>query len=148
MIEIARQDEAVDERCVEEQPLEPLQRAEPDQIAAADAHEILPDMEAPVLIRGVAIAGDLDVARIAGAEAVLVREADVVDRQRIEAHHFRRHRVDRHLIGRGEHHVLHDRIHRPRARAVAGRRAVHDREETRMDLLLDRQQIDERLVNP
>ena len=70
------------------------------------------------------------------------------ERHRIEAHHLRRHRVDRHLVGRRQHHVLHHRIHRPRPRAVAGRRAVHDREQTGVNLLLDREQIDQRLVNP
>src|ERR1051325_6567405 len=39
VIDLARQDEAVDQRRVEEQFLEPLQRAEPDQVAAADAHQ-------------------------------------------------------------------------------------------------------------
>jgi len=65
------------------QLLEALERTEPDQIAAADPHQVLADVEPPVLLRRVDVADDLDVARIAGAEAVLVREADVVERQRI-----------------------------------------------------------------
>src|SRR5207245_6257225 len=36
VVDVARQDEAVHERRVEEQLLEALQRPEPDQIAAAD----------------------------------------------------------------------------------------------------------------
>src|SRR5689334_22164757 len=53
VVDVAREDEAVDERRVEEQLLEPLQRTEPDQIAAADPDEILSDVELPVLARGV-----------------------------------------------------------------------------------------------
>ena len=86
--------------------------------------------------------------RIADAEPGLVREADVLERHRIEAHHLRRHRVDRDLIGRRQHHVLDHRIHRARPRPVAGGGAVHDREQPGVDLLLDREQIDQRLVNP
>ena len=44
-------------------------------------------------------------------------------------------------------HVLDVRHHAARARAVAGKRAVHHREDAAMDLLLDHQQVDERLVD-
>src|SRR6266545_6278952 len=74
MVHIAGQNEAVDERRVEEQLLEALQRPEPDQVATADAYEVLADVKVPVLRRGVHIADDLDVARVADAEAVLVRQ--------------------------------------------------------------------------
>src|SRR6516162_439392 len=50
MIDVAGQDEAVDERRPEEQILEALQRTEPDQVAAADAHEVLAHVELPVLL--------------------------------------------------------------------------------------------------
>ena len=75
VVDVARQDEPVDERGVEEQLLEALERTEPDQIAAADADEVLADVELPVLVRRVDVAGDLDVPRVADAEAVLVGEA-------------------------------------------------------------------------
>src|SRR5207237_4408410 len=82
VVDVAREDEAVDERRAEEQLLEFLERTEPDQIAAADPHQILADVEVPALARRIRVADDLDVARVADAEAVLVREADVVERQR------------------------------------------------------------------
>ena len=44
-------------------------------------------------------------------------------------------------------HVLHVRHHAARARAVAGERAVHHREHAAVDLLLDHQQVDQRLVD-
>src|SRR5438067_7830025 len=80
VVDVAREDEAVDERRVEEQLLKSLERTEPDQIAAADPHEIPAHTEVPVLARRVDVADDLDVARIADAETVLVREPDVADR--------------------------------------------------------------------
>ena len=144
----AGQGEAVDQRRVEEQLLEALERAEPEQDAAADAHQVLADGELPVRLRRVDVAHQLDVVRIAAAQSVLMREADVLERQGIEAHHLRRHRVDRDLIGRRQHHVLDHRVHRARPGAVAGGGAVHDREQPRVDLLLDREQIDQRLVDP
>src|SRR5215831_12734335 len=39
VVDVAREDEAVDERRVEEQLLKPLERAEPDQVAAPHADE-------------------------------------------------------------------------------------------------------------
>ena len=39
-------------------------------------------------------------------------------------------------------------LHQARAGAVAGRRAVHHGEDARVDLLLDRQQVHQRLVDP
>ena len=59
----------------------------------------LPTWKCQFSLRHVGVADDLDVARIADAEAVLVRQADVLDRHRIESHQLRRHRVDRHLVG-------------------------------------------------
>src|ERR1700686_5318919 len=77
VIDLTREDEAIDERRVEEQLLKALQRAEPDQIAAADPNQILADVKMPVLVGDIAIANNRDLSRIADAEAVLVRETDV-----------------------------------------------------------------------
>src|SRR5262249_57061065 len=63
VIDVAGEDEPVDQRGVEEQLLKLLQRPEPDQIAAADAHQVLADGEVPVLARGGGIADDLYRAR-------------------------------------------------------------------------------------
>jgi len=51
------------------------------------------------------------------------------------------------ILGR-EHHVFDHRPHRARPRAITGGGAVHHREDARVDLLLDREQIDQRLVDP
>src|SRR3954447_6564162 len=48
VVDVAGEDEAVHQRRPEEQLLEAPQRPEPDQIAAAEAYEVLPDMEPPV----------------------------------------------------------------------------------------------------
>ena len=58
------------------------------------------------LVRQVGVADQLDLARVADAEPGLVRQADVRDGQRIEAHQLRRDRVDRHLIAARQHDVL------------------------------------------
>ena len=68
--------------------------------------------------------------------------------QRIHAHHLGRDGIDRDLVRRRQDDVLDLRMHRAGTGAVAGGRAVHHREESGVDLLLDRQQVDERLVNP
>ena len=67
--------------------------------------------------------------------------------QRIEAHQLGGHGVDGHLVGRGQEHVLDVGDHAARARAVAGEGAVHHREDAAVDLLLDHQQVDQRLVD-
>ena len=67
--------------------------------------------------------------------------------ERIEAHQPRRHRVDGHLIGARQDHVLHVRDHAARPGTVAGKGPVHHREDAAVNLLLDHQQIDERLVD-
>ena len=46
------------------------------------------------------VADDLDVARVAAAEPLLVGQADELDRERVEAHQLGRHRVDGHLVVR------------------------------------------------
>ena len=47
----------------------------------------------------------------------------------------------------GQHDILDMGNHAPRTRPVAGKRAVHDREQPAMDLLLDHEQVHQRLVN-
>jgi hypothetical protein len=56
-------------------------------------------------------------------------------------------RVDRDLIGAREQHVLDVGDHAARSRPVARQGAVHDREDAAVDLPLDHQQIDERLMD-
>src|SRR6185369_3514561 len=58
VVHVARENEAVDERRVEEQLLEPLERTKPDEIPAADADQILADVKLPVLVGGIDIADD------------------------------------------------------------------------------------------
>ena len=79
VVDLAGQDEAVDERGVEKQLLEPLERTEPDQVAAAEPHQVLADVKMPVLLRHFRVADDLDVARVADAQLVFVRQPDVVE---------------------------------------------------------------------
>ncbi len=103
--------------------------------------------EMPVLRAGLRVADDLDVARVAAAEAEVVRQADVLDRERIHPHQLCRHRVDRNLIIAREDHVLHVRHHAAGTRSVAGERTVHHGEDPAVDRLLDHQQVDQRLVD-
>ena len=148
VVDLAGQDEAVDERGVKKQLLEPLEGTEPDQVAAAQPHQVLADVKMPVLLRHFGVADNLDVARVADAQPVFVRHADVGQRHRIEPHQLGRHRIDGDLVARRQHHVLDHRIHGPRPRTVSRGRPVHDGEQPRVDLLLNREQIDERFVNP
>src|SRR5579872_4113432 len=83
VIHITREDEAVDERGVEKEFLKAFERAEPDEIAAAKSNEILADVKVPVLFRRVGVAHNLDVPRVTDAQAVFVREEDVIKRERI-----------------------------------------------------------------
>src|SRR5262249_54914892 len=99
VIDLARQDEPVDERRVEEQLLESFERTEPNQITARQAYEILAHMKLPVFARGICIPDHLDVCWSTDAEAILVREPDVIERHRIEPHEPCRNRVDRDLVG-------------------------------------------------
>ena len=74
-------------------------------------------------------------------------EADELEGQRVEAHELGGDGVDGDLVGAGQDEVLHVRAHGARARAVAGDGAVHDSEDAGVDLLLDRQEVDQRLVD-
>src|SRR5438093_3755672 len=82
VIHVAGKDEPVHEWCAEEQLLEAPQRPEPDQITAGNANEVLPDVKAPVLVRSIDLARDLDAPRIADSQPLLVRQADVGNRHR------------------------------------------------------------------
>ena len=125
--------------------LQELERAEPEQVTAGRG-QVLAHVALQVDVADV-VADHLDLARVAAAEAGLVREADVLDAQRVEAEDLRRHGVDRDLVGAGEHEVGAHRDHGARAGAVAAEGAVHHAEEAAVDLLLDVQQVDERLVD-
>ena len=76
-----------------------------------------------------------------------MRQADELDRQRVEAHQLGGDGVDRHLVGAGQDDVLDVRHHAARPGAVAGEGAVHHGEDAAVDLLLDHQQVHERLVD-
>ena len=112
-----------------------------------EGHLLVGPDEVPALLGGVDIAHHLDVAHVAAAQAELVGEADVPDRERIEAHQLRRHGVDGDLIGARQQHVLDVGNHAARAGAVAREGPVHHREDSAVDLLLDHQQVHERVVN-
>ena len=74
-------------------------------------------------------------------------QPDVLDRQRIEAHEAGGNGVDGDLIRACQNHVLDVRHHAARARAVAGERAVHDREHAAVNPLLNAEQVHQGLVN-
>ena len=89
-----------------ERPLDRLlQRAPVDLVLhlAGEGHLLERADEVPVLGGRVHVADDLDLARVAAAEAQLVGEADeLAVAQRVEAHQLGGHGVDGHLVGRGE----------------------------------------------
>ena len=119
---------------------------EPQQPADL-AREVVGHLEAEVDRRDV-LAHDLDLAHVADTQAALVRDADEVHvRERVEAHQPRAHRVDRHHVVAREHVVLDHGRHRARPGPVAADRPVGHREQARVDLLLDREQVDERRVD-
>src|ERR1700680_1691647 len=68
-------------------------------IPTAYRPQIMPAVKMPVRVRYPRIADDLNLPRIADAESILVGEADVLDRERIESHQLRRDGVDGDLIG-------------------------------------------------
>ena len=109
--------------------------------------EGLTHLEAPVLARHI-VAYQLDLAYVAHAQAALVGQADVVNGQGVEAHQFGGHGVNGHLVGRGQDDILDLRLHGARAGAVASGGAVHHGEDARVDLLLNRQQVYQRFVDP
>jgi hypothetical protein len=104
-------------------------------------------IEVPVLLRGVDVADDLDVARVTAAKPGVMGQPDELDRQRVDAHQPGGHCVDGHLVGTGQDDVLHVRHHAARSGTVAGEGAVHHREDAAVNLLLDHQQVDEGLVD-
>ena len=62
--------------------------------------------EAPPFGRCVDVADDIDLSRVATSETPLVGEANVLDRQWVEAHELSGDRVDGHRIGAGQQDVL------------------------------------------
>ena len=115
--------------------------------ARGEGHLLVGTVEVPVLLAQLGLAHELDVPRVADAQTLLVSDPDEVDAERVEAHELGGDRVDGDLIGAREQHVLHVGDHATRSRSVAGEGAVHDREETGMDLLLDHEQVHERFVD-
>ena len=104
--------------------------------------------EVPVILSGIEVADDVDLARVAAAEAALVgKPHEFYVAQRIEPHELCGDCIDGHLVGGGKQDILNIRDHAPRTRTVTGKRAVHDRKDPAMDLLLDHEQVDERLVD-
>src|SRR5438128_868860 len=77
-----------------------------------------------------------------------MRQANVADAERIEAHQPGGHGVDRHLVAAREYDVFDLGMHRARSGPVARRCAVHHREDAAVDLLLNCQEVDQRLVDP
>src|SRR4051812_36388171 len=53
VIDVAGENESVDQRRMEKQFLKPLERSEPDQVAAGHADKVLADVKMPVLVGGV-----------------------------------------------------------------------------------------------
>ena len=120
--------------------------------AALAQHLVAPDDEGrlvlkPKLTAGDVLAHDLDVLRVADAQAALVAHADVGDLHRVEAHQLGGDGVDRHLVAAGEDIIGDARLHRARAGAVAGHRAVHDGEHAGVELLLHVHQVDQHFVH-
>ena len=89
----------------------------------------------------------VDFAHIPAAESTFMGQADELDRERVEAHHFSGDCVNCNHISAGQDVVLDQRNHAAGAWPVARKGAIHDREDARMNFLLNGQQINQRLVN-
>src|SRR5260221_6622137 len=146
VIQLAAEDEHVHEGGVEEELLKALHRAEPHHVADL-ARRVVADGKPPALVRDVR-ADDLDVARVSDTQTVVVRDLDVLEAHRIEAHHLRRNGVDGDLIDARQHVVFDHREHGARTGPVAARRPVHACEEAAVDLLLDLPKVYEWAFNP
>src|SRR5439155_15031526 len=72
VVDLTRENEAIDERRAKEQLLEPFKGAKPDQVAPAEPHQILADVEVPVFVGDVSVSDEADLPRMADAEPVLV----------------------------------------------------------------------------
>ena len=126
-----------------------LHRAPVDLVlhSRGEGHLLERPHEMPVLAAGRLVADDFDLARVAAAEPHVVRHPDELDLHRIEAHQLGRHGVDRHLVRARQQDVLRVRHHAARPRSVTRESAVHHREHAAVNLLLNHQQIHERLVD-
>src|SRR5512133_4118298 len=146
MLDLGNEGRDGDDRGVEDQVLQELERPEPAQPGQKEM-KTLANLEMPVLA-GDTVADYLDLTHVATAQAALVRQADVGDGQGIKAHQFGRDGVDRYLVGRSQDDVLDLGLNDARTGPVAGGSAVHEGKDAGVDLLLDGQQVDQRLVNP
>jgi len=90
---------------------------------------------------------DLDLVRVAGAKAAVVSNPDVIDRHRIKTHYLRCHRIDGHLVLACKQNIADIGLHRPWTGAVATDRTIHDRKDPGVDLLLDREEIYQHLMD-
>jgi len=115
--------------------------------AAGEGHLLEGADEMPVLAAHLLVADDLDLGRVAAAQPLFVGQADELDRHRVQAHELGGHGVDGHLVVRGQEDVLDIGNHAARAGAIAGEGAIHDRKDAAVDVLLDQQQVHQRLVD-
>src|SRR5579871_4252120 len=90
---------------------------------------------------------DFDISNIAASQFLFVREANELDRERIEAHHFCGHCVNGDHVATGKNVILDMRDHASWTRPVACERAVHHGEEPGMDLFLNGEQVYEGFVD-
>ena len=117
-------------------------------VARCESHVLERPLEVPVLLGRVLVADDADVARVAHAESLLVSEPHEPHvAHGVEPHQLGGDRIDGDLIGGRQKHVLDVRDHAARTGAIPGERAVHHREHAAVDLLLDHQQVHQRLVD-
>ncbi len=101
-----------------------------DQFLAAAGKGVLLD-EIPGCFLLDIVADDLDLARVANAQTHLVRFADEADVHRVKALQFGRHGIDGNLVGGGQQDILFVPAHGARAGAIAGKGAIHHRENAR-----------------
>ena len=110
------------------------------------AGEGIAGVEAPVHFLDV-LSDDLDLFEITHSQPSFVSTSDKGKAKGIEAHNLRCHRVDGDLIGRSQDEVLDVNIHAAWSWPATDHRTVHDREEARVNLFLDHEQVGEGLVD-
>ncbi len=116
-----------------------------DHLLPSAGEGVLVD-KAPVLGRDV-VSHDLDVFGIAHPQPQLVSQPNELEGHGIEALDLGRDGINGHLVRRGQDDVLLVPAHGSRARPVAGESAVHHGEQSWVNVLLDHQQVHQRLVN-
>ncbi len=147
VIELGHEDREFDEWGSHDERLKELGWPKPSQ-PGKETVEVAADLEAPVLLGRIHIPHDLDITRVAHTETPLVCKSDVREAKRIHAHDLGRDRINGDLIRRSQDDVFDLRAHCAGTGTIARRCAVHHREEARVDLLLDREQVHECLVDP